>query len=514
MKKLNVSIGHKRHEPTHNPYEPETKEVVVPKKVAPRVEKTPRKLPKFFNKRNNIILLVILIFLGIAAFAYYRITSYGVRVETFDEQGNKVDKCTNILNPECWTDAFRPQLKSTDGFTNVLVIGMDTRDNGSLMNTDTLMMISYDHKTNKTMLLSIPRDFFSFRFVTKINAVLAYTHNRDKTDPYRFLKEEFLSITGKQINYVVTVKFNGVIDLVNNIGGIEVCPYAAFTAQYPNPKGAEKGQPQWLDYPFEKGCQKVDGDRALVYARFRHIRKGPGELASDFSRARRQQEVVNAVKSKLLSDNLSLKERTENYWSILQTVDKNITFDFTFEDFLAALALIDTADKQPAQVVLDPNFGGLNKYIYSSMKDGEGYTVKSRDTNFKGIKEALSTIWANIDFYKETPNIMVRNQTGDKTLPADSAALAIKTNNKYWSNFNVINDPKTDKFTGIKIFDFTAGKKPNTLAIIQKALGVDKIELLPESYGISQSNKKEDFLIVVGPAELPASVPTTVVPTK
>jgi len=468
--------------------------------VPPTTERNKRGFIKK-HKRILSIIFIILVFFALGAFAYTRISSYSIRVNSFDESGNEISSCTNILNPECWTDAFTPQLKQTDGFTNALIVGLDTRSNGSLMNTDSLMMISYNHATQKSMLLSIPRDFFSFRFQIKISAVYAYTSRKDKDDPWRYLKEDFASITGRQIHYVIAVKLDGVTELVDAVGGVSVCPYADFTAKYPNPNATPTSPEQWLYYDFKKGCQDVDGERALVYSRFRSIRRGPGELASDFSRARRQQEIVDAVKVKLLGQNLSIKDRTENYWSLLQTVDKNIKFDFTFEDFLAGLALIDKADKTPARVVLDPNFGGPYRFMFEGTKPGEGYTVKAKDQSYNAIKNELSLIWDNIDFYKETPKIVVRNQTGSPTLGNDNLVFNIKNNHKYWSGFDIYNDGKTDKYIGVKLFDFTGGTKPGSLAIIQTTLGISEVELLPETYGATRTNKNEDFLILVGPTE-------------
>jgi LCP family protein required for cell wall assembly len=520
MKKINLTVNRIRHN-SSLPHDEDVKfdkgmidnkidpeyfiEIPQAKKNKPKSTKKPFLKSKLFK-----ILIVLVVFGGLLYLAYLRIMAYGVRVETYDAQGNKVNKCENILNPECWTEAFRPQLKQTDGYTTALVLGLDTRDDGSLMNTDSIMLIIYNHATKKSMLLSIPRDFYSFVFKTKISAVYAFTHNRDKSDPFRYIKEEVTRITGRSINYVVTVKLNGVTQLVDKLGGIEICPTVTFTAKYPNPKGGLKGEPQWLYYDFVKGCQVVNGERALVYARFRHIRSGPQYLASDFSRGPRQQEVVNGVKKKIMGDNLSLKERSETYWTLLQEMNKYINVEVSLEDFLAALSLFEGMDKVPANVMLDPNFGGLYKFMTEQTRDGEGYTVKAKDTSFGLLKAQIALVWKNIDFYKESPNIMVRNQTGAKTLPATSAALKIKSDNMFWSKFNVINDAKTDKFYGVKIFDFTAGAKPNSLAIIKAALGVSEVETLPETYGIARSKENEDFLIVVGPDQpAPTTEPTT-----
>lgn len=515
MRKININISKpsKRIERQVIDVLPEDNPNLYVKESTKPGLKPKSKLPKFsipklnISKKFVIITLSILIFGVLAVFAYSRFSSYSVRVQNFDQEGNVIGVCTNIVNPECWTDAFKPQLKQTNGFTSALILGLDTRPNGSLLNTDTIIIASYNHSTRKTMLVSIPRDFFSNRYQVKISAVYAYTHNKDKDDPFKYIKEEVASITGLQINYVVKVYLDGVTKLVDAIGGVDVCPYADFTAKYPNPNATRTSPDQWLYIDFKKGCQPVDGFNALVYARFRHIRRGPGELASDFSRADRQQEVIEAVKNKLLTQELTLSERAENYWAVLQVVDQNIQFDATFEDFLAGIALIDDSDKTPAKVVLDPWFGGLYKLIYENLNDTNGYTERSKDKSYKTLRDEITSIWNNIDFYKESPKIMVRNQAGINSLPSDHVVFSVKNNNKYWNRFDVINDPLTDKYTGIKLFDLTGGTKPGSLEIIKAALGVSNVELLPETYGVTRSDKNEDFLILIGSEEITTNTP-------
>ena len=152
----------------------------IEKAIAPATHK--KILPK---KRIIIISIIIFVILALAGFAYYRISSFTVRNQQYTDNGESTNVCTNILNPSCWTEAFRPQLMQTNGTTSVLMIGVDTRSNGSLMNTDSLMILSYNHDTKKTMLTSVPRDLFSFNYNDRINTVYAYTHNRDKNDPYK-----------------------------------------------------------------------------------------------------------------------------------------------------------------------------------------------------------------------------------------------------------------------------------------------------------------------------------------
>jgi len=492
--------------------------VVEPVRNTQVIQSVPKeKSQSRVNKKMIFMLLGIFVVVFVAAFFYDRLASYRSRVSILDENGNEVATCDNILNPKCWTEAFKPNLKQSNGYTSALVVGVDTRrGTSSLMNTDSIMQVIFKHDTQEIMMVSIPRDFWSTGYNTKINAVYAITYKKgqnEKQDAFYYLKEEVSKVTGYPIQYTALIKLDGVIDLVDKIGGVEVCVDQAFTAKYPNDDAKINKLGGWFYYDFPKGCQQLDGNMALVYSRFRYITKGPSYLASDFSRAHRQQEIIGAIKDKMLSDNVPLEQKAETYWGLFQSMGDTISIDISLEDMLAALYYLNTFDRVPVEIVLDPNFGGLNKFIYTDSSTGL-YTIKPKDKSYKALNAEISKIYLYSGFYKESPNILVRNQSGDKTLAADHVVEKLRKETAYYSAFNTINEAKTDKFYGIKVFDFTAGAKPKSLEIIKQFIPIEQVEELPEKYGITRSNKNEDFLIVVGPIEPTPTATTEVTPTE
>ncbi|MBW7953879.1 LCP family protein [Candidatus Dojkabacteria bacterium] len=476
-------------------------EKAIPSKKEP--SRANRKARKGFPIKRLVSVLVVLLIAGGAVFGYMRLQALNSRVEKFDEQGNKLE-CTNILNPECWTTAFRPQLKQTNGFTNGLVLGMDSRTGkgDSLKNTDTIMFFSFNHETQKTMLVSIPRDFYIPVYAAKINAIYAFTGNRNPDDPFFYIKETVSQILGQPIHYFATVRFEGVVDAIDKIGGIEVCVDDTLTAQYPNDNAKPSDAQQWFFIEFPEGCQQMDGEKALVWSRFRYVAKGPSSYASDFSRARRQQQVTEAVKDKLLAEDISVAERAERYWSLMQTFNESVDFyGVSFEDILAGLAFIETADRSPINVVLDPALGGINKLIYATSHPNAGYIIQARDSSFKTIQSFIGRIWDNADFYKEQPKIVVLNLSEEKILAKDHPAVALKDKIEFYEQFQYFNEDTTEAFTGIKVFDFTAGKVNGSLNYILDYFGLEEAEEFPELYDLKRKNN-EDILIVVGPEKL------------
>ena len=98
------------------------------------------------------------------------------------------------------------------------------------------------------LLMSIPRDSLSRSpgtAPTKINA--AYAYRRPK-----LLIRTIENNTGIRVDHYVEIGFGGFVDLVDAVGGIEICPTVAMEDKQAN-----------LD--LEKGCQEADGpDRARL----------------------------------------------------------------------------------------------------------------------------------------------------------------------------------------------------------------------------------------------------------
>jgi LCP family protein required for cell wall assembly len=151
--------------------------------------------------------------------------------------------------------------------------------------TDTIMLLHTGAGPN--LLLSIPRD--SIVDVpgygkTKVNAAYAY-------DGPELLVETLENETGIRIDSYVEIGLGGFVNVVDAVGGVEICP-----------KTAMKDRLAKLD--VEKGCQEADGPTALGYARSRKISQ-----LGDIDRAERQREVVSAVGDKAASP-----------WSVLNPV--------------------------------------------------------------------------------------------------------------------------------------------------------------------------------------------------
>jgi LCP family protein required for cell wall assembly len=399
-----------------------------------------------------------------------------------------VEPCKNILNPECWTEAFRPELYKENNKTVILLIGSDARHNNSFIgNTDTIMLVIYDYTTNQARTISFPRDLYAPyqykengpTYYAKINSIFAagslYGENKDGAAVFKRTIER---ITGEKIQYIVVTRFDGVIKGIDALGGIDVNVSEDHTDVYPRPDMPADLLPSCVkprlknkndhsvdDYcvfTFKKGLQHMDGIHALIYARMR-------ELSTDFDRARRQQEVVNAIKDKVLGDKTSLPEKAENllimYDSIKDYVD--LKFDLNLETMLAGLDLASKIKDQgdSGKIILDPYFAGGGVII-----KGEASNYNFADYSFKQVQAKLRLIEKYLDYYKNAPNIYVVNASGI-ALDKNNPLVAIKNAGLWFMRMNITTGKNTNNKSGIEIIDYTSGTMNSTIERLKKDLG-------------------------------------------
>ena len=209
-------------------------------------------------------------------------------------------------------------LKETDGRTNILVLGIAGGTHAGSDLTDTMIVLSFDMHKRTLAMIAIPRDIWSETLKDKINS--AYHYGEDLPAGKAGKKEGggiVLSrvivedVTGLPIHYTMLIDFSGFEDVIDLVSGVTVAVPQAFTDPDFPIAGREEdvcgGDPQFRcryeSVSFEQGLQEMSGERALMYVRSRHAE---GEEGSDFARSRRQQDVMIALKEKLITPNVYL----------------------------------------------------------------------------------------------------------------------------------------------------------------------------------------------------------------
>ena len=202
------------------------------------------------------------------------------------------------LNKVKHTSVKKSELSCVDvkGYVNIALLGVDSRkmDKANLAdnNTDCMMIISLNTKTNEVSLLSVYRDTYlpvdDDGNFGKINSAF---QNGGAAQTMQSLNQAMdLDIS----NYVL-FNFKMVSDLVNAVGGItvdvkdyEIQQLNKYTIQTANNIGQKK-----YNLVTKPGKQKLEGVQAVSYGR---IRKGVGD---DYKRTSRMRVVVTKVMNKV-----------------------------------------------------------------------------------------------------------------------------------------------------------------------------------------------------------------------
>jgi LCP family protein required for cell wall assembly len=150
--------------------------------------------------------------------------------------------------------------------------------------TDTIMLLHVPDGGGPTVLVSIPRDSYVSipgHAKNKINAAYAFGGPQ-------LLVRTVEQATGLRIDSYVETGLGGYAQLVDAIGGVDVCV-----------KRAIKDAKAHID--VKAGCQTFDGPTALGYARARY-----SDPRGDLGRVDRQRQVLAAIAGKTLSPSVVL----------------------------------------------------------------------------------------------------------------------------------------------------------------------------------------------------------------
>jgi len=186
----------------------------------------------------------------------------------------------SIISNETAKKAFNGSKRKNMDKVNILLLGIDTRGEEK-SRTDTIMIAQYDPKKKTAKIVSLMRDIYA----------QIPNHKDYKINTAYFLGgPELLRQTIKQnfgidIHYYAVVDFKGFESVVDTLApnGIQM--------------DVEKRMSQNIGVVLHPGLQYLNGKELLGYARFRHDAEG------DFGRVKRQQQVLNALKDKIISVN-------------------------------------------------------------------------------------------------------------------------------------------------------------------------------------------------------------------
>ncbi len=369
------------------------------------------------------------------------------------------------------------QNSSRDSRINVLFIGIGGENHSGGNLADSIMVASIDTKSKSVALLSIPRDLY----VTipghgkdKINAAHSIGEDSGKGGGPALLKQTVSQTLGIPIHYFVRLDFSGFKEVIDNVGGIAINVKTAINDPlYPADSGAG-----YAPFKISTGLHTMDGATALKYARSR-------ETTSDFDRARRQQEIVVAVKDKLLSTQvLANPQKVTNIISIL---GKHVLTDFSASETEQLIAILKGFNNP---TIKNQVLGSTENNLVTGAMSSIGASIqipRAGIDDFSEIKAFTQAYLASTAVSAEKPTVLIEN-AGTTKLVTSELQKQLE-----WAGFKVdLSDIPNTTDLQTTLYDTSKTKKPNSLAYFKDA------------YSLTAKDKKDDstttydFILAIG----------------
>jgi LCP family protein required for cell wall assembly len=235
-----------------------------------------------------------------------------------------------------------------DDRVTILIMGIDRRPGEPFISrTDTMMLLSLNQETGQASLLSIPRDLYVVipgRGRDRINTAMVYGSAGNNPAGGAALAMQTIEYNlGVPVDHYFMVDFNTFIRAVDAIGGITVeVPYDISDPRYPD-----------MNYGYDPlyipaGTHHFDGQQALKYARTRH-------QDNDFYRAQRQQQVLMAIRSQILS--MGAEKMLQQLPLLYQQFRDGVRTDLSLQQMLQLANLARTIEAENInRAVLDHNY--------------------------------------------------------------------------------------------------------------------------------------------------------------
>lgn len=368
------------------------------------------------------------------------------------------------------------QLKGeSEGRINILLLGVGGKDHPGGTLADTIQLASINTKTRQVALLSIPRDLrvtIPGVGVDKINYAHAWGEMNPKTGGGpAVIKKVVAEILDQPVHYWVRLDFDGFVKLVDTLGGIDVYVEKPINDPfYPAPDMI-----RYDPFKITAGPHHLDGKTALKYVRSR-------ETTSDFDRSKRQQQVMGAIKERVLSLNVLANPKKVN--EIAKILGEHLKTDLAAWE-ITRVVEIAAREVSSYTVITRVLSSGAGEPLVAVNE--AGYYLVPRTGNFKEIQRIAKNIFTEPLIKEEQAKIEVINASGKSKILSEIVA-GLK--NEGFTIAGSRTAPSTLSET--ILFDYSKGSKPNTSRLLAERFGLTpRPETNPQKEGV-------DFSLVIG----------------
>ena len=370
--------------------------------------------------------------------------------------------------PQAWMGAER---------VTILIMGLDYRDweaGEGAPRTDTMILLTLDPISQTAGMLSIPRDLYvpipGFDY-DRINTAyrLGETYQLPGGGPQLAL-DTVEQLLGVGIDFYAQVDFTAFVRMIDEIGGLKVDVKEPIEVDPIGP-----GNHKFL----EPGVQTLPGDVALAYARARNSEGG------DFDRAQRQQQVILAIRDRILSFDLIpilLAKSGLLYTELSEGVRTNMSLEQGIQ-----LGLLGA--RIPEENILRGIIGSDHIVFYTTI-DGD-QVLKPRPDKIREVRDyvfgstnpgsPLAAMTPEMRVAAENPTIRLLNASFINGLAGSTGEYinslgVISIADEYIGNSD-------EKNTFTRLIDYTGN--PNTIQWLVEIFGIQphlvKMEFAPDS---------------------------------
>ncbi len=446
-----------------------------------------------------IVAVLLLAVVTGATFTYKRLDDFVSA--TTGHHINPIGEVVQAVEPAQGTIAYK--LKHGQQ-VNVLLLGMGGYENDAPYLTDSIMSVTIDPVSGRVAMASIPRDLTvqmnlqsnpSRVWVQKINAAyeVPYTNIICCVAPQYSgpnggglaAEHEVGKITGLTYDRYIAIDFVAFRDMVNALGGVDVCLTTNLDdLEYPNYHNG------YMPIHFKAGCQHLNGEQALEIARSRHALEP--EQASDFGRARRQQDIMTAIKKKATTVNGFAKAP-----QLLDALQKNIHTDMTPSDMKA---IYDWGKNLPdtsiIRVALTAPSGAAQGNLLDSYDCGLGpYTSQlcADDPTYNMIHKYFASLLVDKKALAEKAPVQFVN--GANNFPGlDQRVTAM-----FDPTGLLLSDPVGHRASPqTVILDYSGGKFPLTAQYLQSFFGGTVVAATPSNPAPASGQQTYGLVVVLG----------------
>lgn len=404
-----------------------------------------------------------------------------------------------------------PENQAWDGNTRVtlLLLGLDYRDCESKDNfaecddngaarTDSMMLVTVDPASKTAGMLNIPRDLWvsipGFDY-GKINTAyfLGESYNMPGGGP-AVAMQTVEGLLGVPIQYYAQIDFNAFVKVIDEMGGLDMHIREEIVVDPLGPGNTRK---------LEPGVQTLDGATVLAYARNRYTEGG------DFDRAKRQQEVVMAIRQQILQFNM-LPTLITKAPAMYREVQAGIRTNLTLQQ-VVQLAVLMT--QIPEQNIKRGVIGPPNYITYDTSPDGLAIEIPVPD-QIRLLRDEIFTTGGPVG--PAAAQAAVEANGGEPTvMPGDPVEMAKLENARIivmngsstdglasrtaeylrGQGLNIIGESNADQaYNQSTIIDYSG--KPYTVRYLVQLLGMDGSRVVSRY----DPNAQVDLEVILGSA--------------